>query len=257
MVMLRYFITSKAKRNLLKFFFLNSAGKFYTRQVARLTGEPLNAVRRELTHLEKAGLLHSHMEGNQKYYEIVESFPCLTEWEKIILQGEPAGKGVSDTVSVASAEQEEETAVEESREAPDYTPEVVANEETREPEEPLAAAMAVVSPDVKKVSISSMSALVDYLRQQFEGINAITLAVIHGESASSEHIPKGGVELLIVGDISKDVDLSLVANIEDETGIPMLHTRMTRSDFEYRNAKGDPLIRHIWGAKKIVVKGRR
>jgi hypothetical protein len=31
---------------------------------------------------------------------------------------------------------------------------------------------------------------------------------------------------------------------------------MTSSGFDYRNARGDPFIRRIWGEKKLVVKGR-
>ncbi len=86
MAVLRYFITSKAKRNVLKLFLADVETDFYTREVARLTGEPLNAVRRELGYLEKAGLLHSHMQGNLKYFEVVPDFPLLAEWRKIILQ---------------------------------------------------------------------------------------------------------------------------------------------------------------------------
>ena len=76
MAVLRYFITSKAKRNVLKLFLTDVETAFYTREVARLTHEPLNAVRRELGYLEKAGLLRSHMQGNLKYFEVVPDFPC-------------------------------------------------------------------------------------------------------------------------------------------------------------------------------------
>ena len=86
MTTLKYFITSKAKRNLLKFFLTDINACYYTREASRLTGEPLNAVRRELGYLEKAGLLRSYMQGNLKYYEIVRSFPFLAEWRRIILE---------------------------------------------------------------------------------------------------------------------------------------------------------------------------
>lgn len=82
--MLEYFITSKTKRSLLKLFLTNPEGQFYTRAIARLTGEPLNAVRRELGYLEKAGLLKSHKEGNLKYFEVVKEFPFYPELKKII-----------------------------------------------------------------------------------------------------------------------------------------------------------------------------
>lgn len=82
--MLEYFITSKTKRNLLKLFLTNPKKAFYTREVAKLTGEPLNAVRRELGYLEKAGLLRAHREGNRKYFEVVREFPFFAELKKII-----------------------------------------------------------------------------------------------------------------------------------------------------------------------------
>jgi len=82
--MLEYFITSKAKRSLLKLFLTNPERRFYTREVARLTAEPLNTVRRELGYLGKAGLLRSHKEGILKYFEVVKEFPLYPELKKII-----------------------------------------------------------------------------------------------------------------------------------------------------------------------------
>jgi predicted nucleotidyltransferase len=82
--MLEYFITSKTKRNLLKLFLTNPESQFYTREIAKLTGEPLNAVRRELGYLEKAGLLKSRRQGNLKYFTVVKKFPFYTELKKII-----------------------------------------------------------------------------------------------------------------------------------------------------------------------------
>jgi predicted nucleotidyltransferase len=82
--MLQYFITSKTKRNLLKLFLINPEKQFYTREIAKLTGEPLSAVRRELGYLEKAGLLKSHREGNLKYFTVVKEFPFYPVLKKII-----------------------------------------------------------------------------------------------------------------------------------------------------------------------------
>jgi len=82
--MLEYFITSKTKRSLLKLFLTNPERRFYTREIAKVTGEPLNAVRRELGYLQKAGLLRSRKEGNLKYFEVVKEFPFYLELKKII-----------------------------------------------------------------------------------------------------------------------------------------------------------------------------
>ncbi len=81
---LEYLITSKAKRSLLRLFFTNPERNFYVREIARLTGEPLNAVSRELGHLEKAGIVESRTRGNLKYYSVVKEFPLYSELKKII-----------------------------------------------------------------------------------------------------------------------------------------------------------------------------
>ena len=82
--MLEYLITSKAKRRLLKLFITNPDRDFYIREIAKVTGEALNAVRRELGHLEKAGLIKSRHEGNLKYYSLIKEFPFYPELKKII-----------------------------------------------------------------------------------------------------------------------------------------------------------------------------
>ena len=82
--MLEHLITSQAKRRLLKLFITNPDSDFYTREIAKLTGESPNGVRRELVHLEKAGLVKSRREGNLKYYSLVQEFPFYPELKKII-----------------------------------------------------------------------------------------------------------------------------------------------------------------------------
>ena len=82
--MLEYIITSKAKRSLLKLLLTNPDREFYTREIARLSGEPLNAVRRELGYLEKAGLLKFRHAGNLKYYSVIKESPLYPELKKMI-----------------------------------------------------------------------------------------------------------------------------------------------------------------------------
>lgn len=82
--MLEHLITSQAKRRLLKLFITNPDSDFYTREIAKLTGESPNGVRRELAHLEKAGLVKSRREGNLKYYSLVQDFPFYPELKRII-----------------------------------------------------------------------------------------------------------------------------------------------------------------------------
>ena len=69
---------------MLKLFLTNPDQTFYVREIARLTNEPVNAVRRELDYLGKAGLLKSSNRGNQKYYSVIKEFPFYLELKKII-----------------------------------------------------------------------------------------------------------------------------------------------------------------------------
>ena len=245
MTTLKYFITSKAKRNLLKFFLTDINTSYYTREASRLTGEPLNAVRRELGYLEKAGLLRSYMRGNLKYYEVIQSFPLLAEWRRIILE---------TTDIHITTDKEKQPAKPSSVIAP-LSP-VIAMPSPVIASEAKQSVESEQSPAPHPHSILTLDYVTDHLRKKFNDLNSISLAVIHGEAALSEKIPEGGIELLIVGDINKDILLELIADLEATTGVDINLMHLTSSGFDYRNAQGDPFIRRIWGEKKIVVKGR-
>jgi len=293
MTTLKYFITSKAKRNVLHLFMLDPGKPHYTREVARLTGEPLNAVRRELGYLEKAGLLSSRAQGNLKYYEVVKSFPLLAQWRKIILESDVAPPPATvvappaQVVASGAPEQSLETKHdiarnESSKHAPpeDGDKPIIPGTRVIPNHQPLPlpdvielpspivmgdAAAGIIakdeaaeqSPDPKPGTILTIQSIVSQLSEKLKDINTINLALIHGEAARSERIPESGIDLLVVGDINKDTLLELIANFEDTTGISVNLTSMTRSDFDYRNVQGDSLVRRIWGEKKLVVKGRQ
>jgi predicted nucleotidyltransferase len=101
--MLKYFITSKTKRILLKLFLTNPDRSFYIREISRLTGESLNAVRRELGYLEKAGLLKSHREGNLAYFEVDKGFPFYSELKKIVYATVGLGDNLRDKLKNSDA----------------------------------------------------------------------------------------------------------------------------------------------------------
>ena len=297
MTTLKYFITSKAKRNVLHLFMLDPGKPHYTREVARLTGEPLNAVRRELGNLEKAGLLSSRAQGNLKYYEVVKGFPLLAQWRKIILESgtaplpqtmvappsnapatpspvieseakqSPQPKhsiAISESVKRAPQEDGEKPIVPGARVIPNHKPpplpdvielpapavtgDAPADADSRAPEQPL---------EPKPGTILTIQSVVNHLTDRLKDLSNINLAIIHGEAARSERIPESGIDLLVVGDIDRDKLLAFITDFEDTTGITVNLTGLTRSDFDYRNARGDSLIRKIWGEKKLVVKGRQ
>ena len=291
MTILKYFITSKAKRNVLHLFLKDPGKPYYTREVARLTGEPLNAVRRELGHLEKAGLLSSRAQGNLKYYDVVKSFPPLAQWRKIILESDtaptpptvvaPPSQVVASGAPEQSPEPKHAIAIRESvkrapqedgdrpivpgaRVIPNHKPpplpdviELPAPGIVGDAPADAESEVAEQSPQPEPVTILTLQSVVNHLGDRLKDLDSINLALIHGEAARSERIPENGIDLLVVGDINRDTLLALITNFEDTTGITVNLTSMTRSDFDYRNAQGDALVRKIWGEKKLVVKGRQ
>jgi hypothetical protein len=68
-------ITSKARVKLLNVFLTNPNDMFHVRELVRRTNDEINAVRRELTFLEKKGILTREPRANRVYYSLVKSYP--------------------------------------------------------------------------------------------------------------------------------------------------------------------------------------
>jgi len=62
------FMISKVRVKLLKIFLEDPAKIFYVRELVRLTAEEINAVRRELLHMEDNGMVKKEQRGNRLYY---------------------------------------------------------------------------------------------------------------------------------------------------------------------------------------------
>jgi Fe2+ or Zn2+ uptake regulation protein len=61
-------ITSKVRIKILELFFSNTKELYHVRGIVREISEEINAVRRELTKLEKDGVLRKEPRGNRVYY---------------------------------------------------------------------------------------------------------------------------------------------------------------------------------------------
>ena len=82
--MLQSLITSKTRLKLLLKFFLNKDTKSYLRNLESEFGESTNAIRLELNRLEAAGLLHSEMAGNKKFFSANTGHPLYTDINSIV-----------------------------------------------------------------------------------------------------------------------------------------------------------------------------
>lgn len=69
------FITSKSRVKLLSVFLSYPSDMFHVRELVRRTGDEINAVRRELSHLESKGVLVKEPRANRIYYSLSKNYP--------------------------------------------------------------------------------------------------------------------------------------------------------------------------------------
>ena len=68
-------ITSKVRIKVLELFFGQPDEMYHVRGIVRETQEEINAVRRELARMEKAGILKKESRGNRIYYWVNSDYP--------------------------------------------------------------------------------------------------------------------------------------------------------------------------------------
>jgi predicted nucleotidyltransferase len=86
--MLEAIISSKTRVKLLTLFLLGPEREYYVREIARMTGENTNAVRRELANLQSFGLISGERKGNQQYYTVNQDFFLYEDLQKLVLKTE-------------------------------------------------------------------------------------------------------------------------------------------------------------------------
>jgi len=78
--------TSQARISVLELFLLNVPNRYYLREVASLTQQPVRAIQRELARLEAGGLLTMTAEGNRRYYQANRESPAFPELKALIVK---------------------------------------------------------------------------------------------------------------------------------------------------------------------------
>ncbi|MBU2577371.1 hypothetical protein KKA69_00910, partial [Patescibacteria group bacterium] len=79
---------------LLCLFYSNPAELYHVRDLVRRTDEEINAVRRELQNLEKAGILKKEPRGNRLYHWVNSSYPLYQELLQIVFKEEGLGSQI-------------------------------------------------------------------------------------------------------------------------------------------------------------------
>lgn len=84
--MLNDLIVSRVRVKILQLFFLAPGKMFHVRDIVRRTDEEINAVRRELAHLEKSGLMSKDRRANRLFYILRKDYPLYYDLMELIVK---------------------------------------------------------------------------------------------------------------------------------------------------------------------------
>jgi len=79
MAILEDFMISKVRAKLFKILLEDPAKIYFVRELVRLSDEEINAVRRELEHMENNGMVRKEHRGNRLYYGFRKDYPFYLE----------------------------------------------------------------------------------------------------------------------------------------------------------------------------------
>ncbi|MEK7526129.1 MAG: hypothetical protein AAB546_01475 [Patescibacteria group bacterium] len=91
MASLEDIITSKVRIKVIEVFFANPKEMYHVRGLVREVKEEINAVRRELSRLETAGLLKKETRGNRIYYWPREDYPMYGDLISLVAKTKGLG----------------------------------------------------------------------------------------------------------------------------------------------------------------------
>lgn len=94
MITLGDIITSKVRIKILELFFSNLKEMYHVRGIVRATKEEINAVRRELTHLEAVGILRKEPRGNRVYYWVRTEHPFFGDLTSMVAKSTGLGAAI-------------------------------------------------------------------------------------------------------------------------------------------------------------------
>lgn len=80
-------LISKVRVKILELYLGNPEESYHVREIVRRVGEEINAVRRELSRLEKTGLLASEWRANRRFYSVKRDFIFFPEFLSMVNKG--------------------------------------------------------------------------------------------------------------------------------------------------------------------------
>lgn len=88
------FIVSRVRVKLFDLFFSSPTELFYVRQLVRESGEEINAVRRELERLTKAGVVKPEGRGNRLYFSLNKQYLFYAELMRLVAKTSGLGAAI-------------------------------------------------------------------------------------------------------------------------------------------------------------------
>lgn len=92
--MLKDLIISRVRVKILQLFFLAPGKIFHVREIVRRIGEEINAVRRELAHLEKKGLMAKERRANRLFYNLRRDYPLYFDLLELVVKTSGLGRDI-------------------------------------------------------------------------------------------------------------------------------------------------------------------
>jgi len=86
-------VISRVRVKILNLFLGNPGAMYHVRDIVRKVGEEINAVRRELAHMEKAGMVSKETRANRLFYTFRKDYPLYFELMEIV--GKTTGLGIN------------------------------------------------------------------------------------------------------------------------------------------------------------------
>jgi len=84
-------IISRVRRKILELFLTNPESIFHVRDIVRRISEEINAVRRELAHMEKAGMVTKEQRANRLFYAFRKDYPLYYNLLELIIKSTGLG----------------------------------------------------------------------------------------------------------------------------------------------------------------------
>lgn len=92
--MLADLIISRVRVKILQLFFLSPGKIFHVRDIVRKIEEEINAVRRELAHLEKTGLMSKERRANRLFYMLRKDYPLYYDLLELLVKTKGLGQDI-------------------------------------------------------------------------------------------------------------------------------------------------------------------